>query len=161
MKNHKFQQIRLRISEAGQSVRFNAESDKNYKRIRGIHVSMPDKKAVTGTMLGLKVNNIEVLDDSHEVKLLTCGDAVAPNQMFFLFEDKIEAGGVMMDGRYTDGGLYPMLYDNNNDPNGVIDPTRSASRPNGGTTGVNIPQNPNGVTYPYDVRIVLWLTNLD
>ena len=73
MKNHKFQQIRVRIAAPGDAVRINAQTDKQYSRIRGIYVSLPKGKLIPGTALGLKVNNQEVFEELHEVKLLTSG----------------------------------------------------------------------------------------
>jgi len=69
MKNHKFQQIRVRVTQPGEAIRFNAQTDKQYARIRGIYVSVPEERFVPGCLLGLKVNNQEVFEDVHEVKL--------------------------------------------------------------------------------------------
>jgi hypothetical protein len=105
MKQHKFQQIRVRITGPGSSVRFNAETDKQYERIRGVYVLLPEDRALAGTALGLKVNNLDVFDDAHDVRLLTSGQQVPPNERFFLFEEVVEAGGSALEGRLTDGGL--------------------------------------------------------
>ena len=86
MKNHKFQQIRVRIAAPGDAVRINAQTDKQYSRIRGIYVSLPKGKLIPGTALGLKVNNQEVFEELHEVKLLTSGNQVAPNKKFFFLK---------------------------------------------------------------------------
>lgn len=71
MKNHKFQQIRVRVSDFGESVRINAQTDKQYAKIRGIYVSLPDELLLSGALLGLRVNNQEVFEDAHEIKLIT------------------------------------------------------------------------------------------
>ena len=123
MKNHKFQQIRIRINASGESVRFTAETDKIFAIVKAIYVSLPDSRMLVGTSLGLKINGQEVFDDAHEVRLLTCGNQVAPNKKFFHFEERIEAGGSAVEGRFTDPGT---LYN---------------------------------VTYPYDVKVYLWLVN--
>lgn len=104
MKNHKFQQIRLRVTGSGQSVRFNAQTDKQYARIRGVFVLLPEEQALAGTSVGLRVNNQEIFDDAHDVRLLTCGQQVPPNDRFFLFEELVEAGGSTIEGRLTDPG---------------------------------------------------------
>ncbi len=104
MKNHKFQQIRLRVTGSGQSVRFSAQTDKQYARVRGIFVLLPEEQALAGTCVGLRVNNQEVFDDGHDVRLLTCGQQVPPNDRFFLFEEFLEAGGSTIEGRVTDPG---------------------------------------------------------
>ena len=130
MKNHKFQQIRVRVTQPGEAIRFNAQTDKQYARIRGIYVSMPEERLVPGSLLGLKVNNQEVFEDVHEVKLLTSGNQVAPNKKFFFFEEQLDAAGSTVEGRFTDGQVQVVSE------NGY------------GAYG-----------YPYEVKIYLWLTN--
>lgn len=105
MKNHKFQQIIVRIPSSNAAVRFSAETDKQFNRIRGIYISMKSENAIVGTTMGLKVNGQEVFDEAHEIRLLTCGNQVAPNQKFFLFEEKLEGSGSTIDGKVTDGGV--------------------------------------------------------
>jgi hypothetical protein len=107
MKNHKFQQIRVQVKAPGESVRFSADTDKQFARVRGIHISMPSEQAMVGTTMGLKINGQEVFDDAHEMRMITCGNQVAPNSKFFLFEEFIEAGGSAIEGRVTDGGSAP------------------------------------------------------
>ena len=137
MKNHKFQQIRVTVTKPGDSIRFNAQTDKQYARIRGIYVSIPEERLVPGCLLGLKVNNQDIFEDVHEVKLLTSGNQVAPNQKFFFFEELLDAAGSTVEGRFTDG--QTQLAVPNSDVNG--------------DTG-------NGFFgYPYEVKIYLWLTN--
>jgi hypothetical protein len=132
MKNHKFQQVRVNVTAPGDIVRFNAQTDKQYSRIRGIYVSVPEERFVPGSLLGLKVNNQDIFEDVHEVKLLTSGNQVAPNQKFFFFEEHLDAAGSTVEGRYTDG--QPAL--------------------------VNVPENGSSAFgYPYAVKIYLWLTN--
>jgi hypothetical protein len=103
MKNHKFQQIRVNVTAPGDILRFNAQTDKQYSRIRGIYVSLPEERLVPGSLLGLKVNNQDIFEDVHEVKLLTSGNQVSPNQKFFFFEEHLDAAGSTVEGRYTDG----------------------------------------------------------
>ena len=129
MKNHKFQQLRINVSAPGDAIRFNAQTDKQYSRIRGIYVSLPEDRLVPGSLLGLKVNNQEVLEDQHEVKLLTSGNQVAPNQKFFFFEEHLDAAGSAVEGRFTDG--QPVI-----------------SQGGGQAYG-----------YPYEAKIYLWLSN--
>ena len=113
MKNHKFQQITVRFDLPGDVKRFSAETDKQFARLRGIYVSMKSETALIGTQLGFKVNGQDVFDEAHEVRLLTCGNQVAPNNKFFLFEEYLEAGGSSIEGKLTDGAIlnesaYPM-----------------------------------------------------
>ena len=130
MKNHKFQQIRVTVTKPGDSIRFNAQTDKQYARIRGIYVSIPEERLVPGCLLGLKVNNQDVFEDVHEVKLLTSGNQVAPNQKFFFFDEHLDAAGSTVEGKFTDGQT-PVITEPGNQVFG----------------------------YPYEVKIYLWLTN--
>ncbi|MBU3661914.1 MAG: hypothetical protein FGM41_01790 [Bacteroidetes bacterium] len=130
MKKHKFQQIRITVNSPGESLRLTAQTDKQYARLRGIYVSLPQESLIAGTMLGLKVNNQEVFEDLHEVKLLTSGNQVAPNQKFFLFEEQLDAGGSAIEGRLTDGAALETV------PGDLA---------------------PEG--YPYEAKIYLWLSN--
>ncbi len=132
MKNHKFQQIRVNVTKAGDSIRFNAQTDKQYARIRGIYVSIPEERLVPGSLLGLKVNNQDIFEDVHEVKLLSSGNQVAPNHKFFFFEEHLDAAGSTVEGRFTDG--QPPF--------------------------IEVPENRQSANgCPYEVKIYLWLTN--
>ena len=139
MKNHKFQQIRVRVTKPGDIVRFNAQTDKQYSRIRGIYVSVPEERFVPGCLLGLKVNNQDVFEDVHEVKLLTSGNQVAPNQKFFFFEEHLEAGGSAIEGKFTDGGLEAF-----SESPSKLELMRARKAQSG---------------YLYEAKIYLWLTN--
>ncbi|MEN9941550.1 MAG: hypothetical protein RL286_1048 [Bacteroidota bacterium] len=139
MKNHKFQQIRVRVTDFGESVRINAQTDKQYAKIRGIFVSLPDEQLLMGSLLGLRVNNQEVFEDAHEVKLITSGHQVAPNKKFFFFEEHLEAGGSAIEGKFTDGG------------EGVF---------SGNTAKLQMMRERKTQSgYLYEVKIYLWLTN--
>ena len=132
MNNNKYQQIRVNVTKPADIIRFNAQTDKQYARIRGIYVSIPQERFVPGSLLGLKVNNQDVFEDVHETKLLTSGNQVAPNQKFFFFDEFMDAAGSTVEGRYTDG--QPAVE--------------------------NVPENGySAYGYPYEVKIYLWLTN--
>jgi hypothetical protein len=60
---------------------------------------------MVGSTIGLKINGQEVFDELHESRLLTCGNQVAPNNKFFLFEENLEAGGSAIEGKITDPNL--------------------------------------------------------
>ena len=139
MKNHKFQQIRVRVTDFGESVRINAQTDKQYAKIRGIFVSLPDEQLLMGSLLGLRVNNQEVFEDAHEVKLITSGHQVAPNKKFFFFEEHLEAGGSAIEGKFTDGGEN--AYSGNSAKLQLMRERKTQSG------------------YLYEVKIYLWLTN--
>lgn len=110
MKNHKFQLIRIGVPASGASVRFTGETDKTYRRIRGIFVALPEPILEYGSSMSFKVGGIDVFDEDHDIRLLTCGQGVAPNQKFFLFEEFLEAGGNAFEGRYRDAGIAGATY---------------------------------------------------
>jgi hypothetical protein len=139
MKNHMFQQIRVRVTDFGESVRINAQTDKQYAKIRGIYVSLPDELLLSGALLGLRVNNQGVFEDAHEVKLITSGHQVAPNQKFFFFEEHLEAGGSAIEGKFTDGGLDAL-----SESPSKLELMRARKAQSG---------------YLYEAKIYLWLTN--
>jgi hypothetical protein len=139
MKNHKFQQLRVRVTDFGESVRINAQTDKQYSKIRGIFVSLPDEQLLMGSLLGLRVNNQEVFEDAHEVKLITSGHQVAPNKKFFFFEEHLEAGGSAIEGKFTDGG------------EGVFSANTAKLQ--------LMRERKTQSGYLYEVKIYLWLTN--
>ena len=139
MKNHKFQQIRVRVTDFGESVRINAQTDKQYSKIRGIFVSLPDEQLLMGSLLGLRVNNQEVFEDAHEVKLITSGHQVAPNKKFFFFEEHLEAGGSAIEGKFTDGGIEAFALSPS-----AVELMRERKAESG---------------YLYEVKIYFWLTN--
>lgn len=105
MKNHKFQLIRIGVSAPGESVRFSGETDKGYQRLRGVFVALPNPLLEYGASLSLKVGGTDVFDEDHDVRLLSCGQGVAPNQKFFLLEEFIEASGSAFEGKFTDAAV--------------------------------------------------------
>jgi hypothetical protein len=85
------------------------------------------------------VNNQEVFEDAHEVKLITSGHQVAPNKKFFFFEEHLEAGGSAIEGKFSDGGL-----DAFSETPLKLELLRARKAESG---------------YLYEVKIYLWLTN--
>ena len=110
MQEQRFQRIRIGVGASGASVRYTGETDKSYRRIRGIFVALPEPILEYGATLSLKVGGVDVFDDDHDVRLLTCGQGVAPNQKFFLFEEYIEASGNAFEGRFRDAGIQGATY---------------------------------------------------
>lgn len=110
MKNHKFQMIRISVPGPAASVRFTGETDKGYKRVRGVFVALPSPALEYGSTLSLRVSGMDIFDEDHDVRLITAGLGVAPNEKFFLLEEFIEAGGVAFEGKFKDAGLEGTTY---------------------------------------------------
>lgn len=111
MKDIKYKIIKVLVPEATSVVKFSADSDKMYKQITGIFASLPEDKAVPGTLLELKIADKEIFPDEFEIKMITTGLNVSPNNRFY---EKIneEAQGNRIDGRFTDSGkadVYPYV----------------------------------------------------
>ena len=102
MRQHKYQLIRVHVPKPGASVRFTGETDQSFDRLAGIFVAMPDAVKEMGAALGLKIGGQEVFDEDHDVRLITCGREVSPNEKFFQFPEHIEAGGSSIEGRLVD-----------------------------------------------------------
>jgi hypothetical protein len=104
MKSHKYQLIRVSVPGPGASVRFTGETDRSYGRLAGLFVALPEPIKEIGSSLGLRVGGLDVFDEDHDVRLISCGREVAPNDKFFRLDEMIEAGGAAFEGRFTDAG---------------------------------------------------------
>lgn len=110
MRDHKFQMIRIGVPEAGSAIRFNGETDNDYQRLRGIFVALPQVNPEYGATMSLKLGGTDIFDEDHDVRLITCGDGVAPNDKFFRFEEHLEAAGNAFEGRYVDPAIEGTTY---------------------------------------------------
>jgi len=110
MSDIKYQLLKIKIAESGVSIKFSADTDKKYKRLKGIFASLPDTgNALFGSTLELRVADVEVFPEEFEIKMLSCGQNVSPNERFYTQLDE-EAEGSRIEGRYIDGGnaaAYP------------------------------------------------------
>ncbi len=104
MEQIKYQIIKVKISKAGESVKFSADTNKLYKNLTGIFASLPFESSLFGTTLSLKVADREIFPEEWEIKLISTGQQVSPNDRFFN-RIKEEAAGNRIDGRLTDGGV--------------------------------------------------------
>lgn len=107
MKLTKYQLIKIKVSAAGETVKFAADTDKLYERIDGLLVSLPKDDSHFGSTLELRIADQEIFPDGFETKFLACNQSVSPNEHFFLFDkdEQIEAHGSHIEGRFTDGGF--------------------------------------------------------
>lgn len=107
----KYQLLKIPIPQAGDSVKFNVDTDKMFKRITGLYGSLPEEKAIEGSLFELKVADKEIFPEEFEFKIISTNLSVSPNRRFY---DKIneEAAGNKVDGRFKDGGkasVYPYV----------------------------------------------------
>lgn len=101
MKAIKYQIIKVPVPSAGAIVNINTSSDKLYKRITGILVTMPFMVPYMNmSTLSLQINDREIFPDEFEAKLISFDSAVATNERFYQLDET--ADGSTIKGRYTD-----------------------------------------------------------
>jgi hypothetical protein len=103
MNQIKYQLIKIEVAEAGSQPKYSVDMDKMYKKLTGIHASLPEEKALVGTCLSLKIAEKEIFPEDFEIKMISTGLNVSPNDRFY---DKIneEALGNHIEGRLRDSG---------------------------------------------------------
>jgi hypothetical protein len=106
IKNIKYQLIKIVVDQANASVKFNADTDKMYKLITGIHGSVPKEAAIEKSELELKIADLEVFPEGFEFKLIATNLSVSPNKRFYEQVSE-EALGNKVEGRFIDGGNAP------------------------------------------------------
>lgn len=184
IRGYRFQKVSLRISESGQRVYFNTESHKDYTQIKGIALSVGHVGALYGSTFGFRVDEKEVLDESHEAHLLVFGSDVAPNKKMLFFEIPIPINSSKIEGIYTDSSLQGLLGNASYNPGGGIISKSDVNikktyvsgkevvkysnfqvdslqvfSPGGLGGGFVVTPAPTTVVYyPYDVKVTLLLT---
>jgi hypothetical protein len=112
MSEIKYQLIKIKVEESGSTIKFTADTDKKFKSIKGVFASLPGVgSALYGTTLDLRIADNEIFPEEFEIKMLSCGQNVAPDDRFYTQIDE-EAQGSRIEGRYTDGGnagSYPYV----------------------------------------------------
>ncbi len=111
MQEIKYKIIKIQVAESGAKVKFSVDSDKMYKQITGIYASLPEDKAVVGSLIELRIADKEIFPEDFELKMITTGLNISPNNRFY---EKIneEAQGNRIDGRFTDSAkadVYPYV----------------------------------------------------
>lgn len=99
----KYQLVKIKVKSAKDNIKFSADTDKKYKKITGLFVSVPTDNEIAQSSLELKIANEEIFPEDFEIKFLSCGENVAPNERFYT-KLECEAQGSRIDGKYIDGG---------------------------------------------------------
>jgi hypothetical protein len=100
----KYQIVKVTVPVAGATVNINFNTDKLYKKITGILVTVPYLMSfLNKSTLMLSVNDQEIFPDEFEVKLITCDSYVPTNERFYKLEE--EADGSTVKGKFKDGGV--------------------------------------------------------
>jgi hypothetical protein len=99
----KYQIFKVTVTSAGATVNINFNTDKLYKKITGVLITVPYLMSfLNKSTLILSVNDQEIFPDEFEVKLITCDSYVPTNERFYKLEE--EADGSTVKGRFKDGG---------------------------------------------------------
>src|ERR1051326_2577633 len=86
----KYQILKLVITGAG-SYPINAESDKSYRKISGIHFSIADSNALKDSVFSkMEIDNNEIFPDGFEVKMITTGLELTPNDRYYKLDERGE-----------------------------------------------------------------------
>lgn len=104
----KYQLLKLTITGAGNYL-LNAESDKVYRKITGIHYSSTDTNAIKDSVFAkLEIDNNEIFPDGFEVKLIQTGQELSPNDRYHLLNERAEGSTIVLN--FKDAGnaaAYP------------------------------------------------------
>lgn len=183
IRGYRFQKVSLRVSEKGQRVYFNTESDKDFTLLKGIALSVGYEQALYGSTFGFRVDEKEIMDESHEAHLLVFSNDIAPNRKMLFFETPVAVNTSKIEGIYTDSSLQSLLGNASYNPSGgvisknavnikktyvsgksvvkfvtVAGDTFQVQAGSGfGTVFAPTPPSVN-VFYPYDVKVTLLLT---
>lgn len=98
----KYQIIKLSIGSAGQEVAFNdVTTNKLYRKVTGIKISAPSANLSELVFSSpLTINNEEIFPEDFELKNLTTGQEVAPDNTFYLLNE--EANNSTVTGKVKD-----------------------------------------------------------
>lgn len=122
IRGFRYQKVSLRISESGQRVYFNTESHKDYTLLKGIALSVGYSDALYGSTFGFRVDEKEILDESHEAHLLVFSNDLPPNKKMLFFETPVPINSSKIEGIYTDSSLQTLLGNASYNPGGGIIP---------------------------------------
>lgn len=104
----KHQRIPVIIASAGTSTSFSANTDKLYKNVTGIAVSLPFDNSYYGTAIALKIASEEIFDEKFEARLLGVNPEVASDKKYYsgTVRNPLNepAEGSYVEGKITDGG---------------------------------------------------------
>jgi hypothetical protein len=108
-KQIKYQIVRVTVPAAGAIVNINVNTDKLYKKITGILVTLPHMVTfLNRSALNILVNDKEIFPDDFEVKLITCDSYVPTNERFYLLDEI--ADGSTVKGKFKDGADAGVVY---------------------------------------------------
>jgi hypothetical protein len=111
MRKTKPQPFKFTVTASNSEVKITSETDKNYKRVRGVLLTVTDEAALKkSTFSKFNVNDQELLPEGFEPKLIYSGYDCPPDNIFYSLDIDAPAEGSPVAITYTDGGTasaYP------------------------------------------------------
>jgi len=108
-KSLKYQIIRVTVPSAGASVSVTTNTDKLYKNIVGILISIPHEVTFAdSSTINLVINDKEIFPDTFEVKVLHCDPYIPVNERFYLLDEPADGSTVKV--RFKDGAMAGVSY---------------------------------------------------
>ena len=99
----KYQIIKIVVPERGGTVNINVTTDRMYKKITGILMCFPFYAYFAQlSSMSLQINDKEIFPEDFDVKLISYGYGIAPNEMFYQLDE--EAAGSTIKAKFKDGG---------------------------------------------------------
>lgn len=99
----KYQIVKVTVPEPGATVNVNVTSDRMYRKITGVLVCFPFYAYFTQrSSMSLLINDKEIFPEDFDVKLVSYGAGIQPNEMFYLLDE--EAAGSTIKAKFKDGG---------------------------------------------------------
>ncbi|MFY9310079.1 MAG: hypothetical protein WAQ28_13620 [Bacteroidia bacterium] len=104
----KYQLLKLTIPAAG-SFPINAEADKAYKQITGIHYSCTDINALKDSVFSkFEIDNNEIFPEGFEAKMILTGQEVPPDDRFYRINERAEGSTIIIVFKDAgNAGTYP------------------------------------------------------
>jgi len=108
-KDIKYQVIKLTVPTAGALATITTNSDKLYKRITGILVTLPYQVTFAdSSTCNFLINDKEIFPDTFEVKVIHCDSYIPVNERFYLLDEP--ADGSTLKIKYLDGAMAGVTY---------------------------------------------------
>jgi len=108
-KSIKYQVIKVTVPSAGATASVTTNSDKLYKNIIGILVSMPYQVTFPdSSTINLVINDKEIFPDTFEVKVLNCDSYIPVNDRFYLLDEPADGSTVKI--KIKDGAMAGVAY---------------------------------------------------
>jgi hypothetical protein len=108
-KDIKYQVIKITVPSAGALVTVITNSDKLYKNIVGVLVSMPYQISFADTSaINLLINDKEIFPDTFEVKVIHCDSYIPVNERFYLLDEPADGSTIKI--KFQDGAMPGVVY---------------------------------------------------